>query len=199
MKYLVLVLLLNLSACATIFSNGDDAITFTSEPAGATVYLNGEPVGKTPLTYNLDRATFKQTEVVVKLDGYTGKTFLMGRTLATAAIFNLTCWPSWLTDATSGNMIEYSPRSYFIDLRKEKYSSAEVKRSYFVMINHKALLNDLSRGEGEFFKAYLDLSGLSEVKKEEFRLSILKDSVRYLSYTWPNDIYRDLETKLKAL
>ncbi|MFZ4712965.1 MAG: PEGA domain-containing protein [Bacteriovoracaceae bacterium] len=199
MKIIVLLSFVLLSACATLFSNSEDAITFTSEPAGAMVYLNGVEIGRTPLSYNVDRSTFKQTEVVVKTDGHESKTFMLGRTLAVSAIFNLTCWPSWLTDATSGNMIEYSPRAYFIDLRKAKSSQAEINRTYFVMINHKALLNDLSRGEGEFLKTYLELSNLSQEKKLLLKSVMMKNSMKLLSFPWPDQIYRELEIEIKTI
>ena len=200
MKKLSLVaLLLVLVSCATLFSDGADKITFTSEPAGADVYLNGTIIGKTPLTYEVDRATFQQSEIVIKKDGYESKNFMLGRTLATAAIFNLTSWFSWLTDATSGNMIEYSPRAYFIDLRKMSKAQAEIKRAYFVMINHKAFLNDLGRGEGEYLDGFLKLSELSTVKQEKMRAQLINNSWTYFQYVYPNDIYRQLELDLKAL
>ncbi len=198
-KLSLITLLLVLVSCATLFSNGSDKITFTSEPSDAQVYLNGVEIGKTPLTYEVDRATFQQSEIVIKKDGYESKNFMLGRTLATAAIFNLTSWLSWLTDATSGNMIEYSPRAYFIDLRKVSKAQAEIKRAYFVMINHKALLNDLGRGEGEYLDSFLKLSELNPSKQEKMRTHLLNHSWTYFQYAYPNDIYRQLELDLKAL
>jgi hypothetical protein len=198
-KILILSLMFVLVSCATLFSDSSDKITFTSEPSDAQVYLNGVQIGKTPLTYEVDRATFQQSEIVIKKDGYESKNFMLGRTLATASIFNLTSWLSWLTDATSGNMIEYSPRAYFIDLRKVSKAQAEIKRAYFVMINHKALLNDFGRGQGEYLDGFLKLSELTPAKQDKMKSHLVNNSWTYFQYVYPNDIYRQLEIDLKTL
>jgi len=50
-----LVLLLALSGCATLFSAGPDRIPITTNPQGATVFVDNLPVGQTPLLVALDR------------------------------------------------------------------------------------------------------------------------------------------------
>ena len=49
MKYAILILLaVSLTSCATIVSSGPDAVPCDSDPRGATVFLDRQPVGKTP-------------------------------------------------------------------------------------------------------------------------------------------------------
>ncbi len=43
-----------LSGCATLFSPQPQAVPVSSQPAGAEVFVNGKPVGRTPVTLSLD-------------------------------------------------------------------------------------------------------------------------------------------------
>jgi hypothetical protein len=52
-RILLLLLLISLSSCASIFGNKRQEIEFNSEPAGAKVYLNGKYIGNTPVKYNI--------------------------------------------------------------------------------------------------------------------------------------------------
>ena len=49
------VLLVALSGCATLFSAGPDRIPITTNPQGATVFVDNIPVGQTPILVALDR------------------------------------------------------------------------------------------------------------------------------------------------
>lgn len=44
-----------LSGCATIMAGGPDQVTVQSNPPGATVYVDDQPVGQTPMVVQLDR------------------------------------------------------------------------------------------------------------------------------------------------
>jgi len=44
-----------LSGCATIVAGGPDTIPIATNPPGAYVYVNGQVVGQTPMTLELDR------------------------------------------------------------------------------------------------------------------------------------------------
>ena len=53
-------LLFLLTSCATLFSPQPQAVPVNSQPAGAEVFVNGEPMGHTPVTLNLDaRQTYE--------------------------------------------------------------------------------------------------------------------------------------------
>lgn len=57
------VTLLAFSACAS-------TTTINSEPAGAKLYLNGEPVGRTPYTLTDTKIVGSTTSVRLEADGY---------------------------------------------------------------------------------------------------------------------------------
>ncbi len=63
---LVLIVLLSiLSSCVT-----KTKVTFDTDVPGADVYLDGEYIGKTPVTKKLSNAVWKDPHVTIKKDGY---------------------------------------------------------------------------------------------------------------------------------
>src|SRR5690242_20656053 len=50
-----LVLLVALPGCATLFAPGPDHVPITTNPPGATVFLDNMPIGATPIMVTLDR------------------------------------------------------------------------------------------------------------------------------------------------
>lgn len=50
----LLILALILPGCGTIFSGGPDPVDFGSKPEGATVLVNGQSMGTTPVTLKLE-------------------------------------------------------------------------------------------------------------------------------------------------
>jgi hypothetical protein len=66
-KYLAVILLLLFalsgSGCATIIQPGPDRVEVTSEPSGALVKLDGEIVGRTPMTVHVNRASDGRFEI----------------------------------------------------------------------------------------------------------------------------------------
>lgn len=159
-----LVLVFLLTSCATLFSPSEDTITFKSEPSGATVRLNGNEIGKTPLEYTLDRDTFTHHNVTFSAPGYTSKTMKIQKTLATAAIFNFFSITSWGTDALTGNAFRYNPTSYYIELegKSAKVENTAKPLRRFVMSNYMLIMTDLAKGQGEYLTSYAKLSGKSE-------------------------------------
>lgn len=64
----VLVLASSLSACATIIHGGDQKVNFASTPSAATVFVDNEQMGVTPVTLNLSRK--ERHNVRIELAGY---------------------------------------------------------------------------------------------------------------------------------
>lgn len=171
----LLALSLVLSSCATLFGKSKDEVSFTSIPAGAKVYNGDQLLGVTPFKHVFDRDTFNHIHVMVRKNGYESQKFMMKKTLAKAAIFNLTSVLSWGTDALSGNMMEYSPKSYLIELKKEGRASVEEQRRSqlvkLVALNRNSLFENIAKGDGE------DLDNLMELYQvpSQKRASILND------------------------
>lgn len=55
MRPLALALLLAFTGCATIMAGGPDHIPVSTNPPGATVFVDNVPVGQTPVMVALDR------------------------------------------------------------------------------------------------------------------------------------------------
>lgn len=57
-----------LSSCALIMGGTEDPITFTSEPSGAEVFIDGQAKGVTPAT--IEVKTSDDVSIVLKKSGY---------------------------------------------------------------------------------------------------------------------------------
>ena len=180
-QMMILTLMLTLSSCATLFSDSSDELTIDSEPSGATVYLQGERIGETPLKYRLDRETFIHYGIRLQKEGYETKSFKVNKTFNKVAILNLTSVLSWATDALSGNMIEYAPKSYYVELEKKGVTQGPQGPSarLFVWGTKDLLLRDMARGEGQYLDAFLELAHVPAEKKEQVT-DRLKDEIASL-------------------
>lgn len=59
------------AAAALVFSAGCASTTvIRSEPSGATVYIDGSKMGKTPYTYSDTKTVSSTTRIRLKLEGY---------------------------------------------------------------------------------------------------------------------------------
>jgi hypothetical protein len=68
MRQLIALGLVLLTGCATILQSGPDCVPVRSEPEGARVYLDGMPVGTTPMMVSINRKD--EGVIEVKKDGY---------------------------------------------------------------------------------------------------------------------------------
>ncbi len=163
---LVLLSAIILSSCGTLFSPSADEISFTSIPAGAKVYKGSELLGVTPFKKSFKRDTFANITLKVMKDGHETKEVRIHKTLNKVAIFNLTSWLSWGTDALTGKMIEYSPNSYLIELTSsaKKTSFLERETIKFVAANRANLMTSIARGRGEPLE---NLFKLYEIKRDD--------------------------------
>ncbi len=75
MGIVVLLAVVTLAGCATIFSGSSTNIPISSDPPEAKVYVNGTYMGRTPLVVNL--AKDKDYVVQFKQDGYEIQTRLI--------------------------------------------------------------------------------------------------------------------------
>lgn len=195
---LALVFLFLTSSCATLFSDSADEITFTSKPEKALVLLNGKEIGRTPLKYTLDRDTFSKRVVVFKIDGYKSQQVTVQKSFNSTAILNLISWPSWATDALSGNVIQYSPTAYYVELESEEgKTSAKVDMEMRFLANHyQQILIDIARGDGSHLKTYFEMqnekSNAPKIKYSEFQKRVKNKSETLLTHEYPNRLHEDL-------
>lgn len=145
----------------------------------------------------MDRSTFERFIVVVRSDGYETKQFEINKGLNTIALINLSSLSFWVTDAATGNMIEYSPSAYFLELApagNAASGSAQLDRAalYFVLVNHHALLTDIARGDGEHLRALTDLLRLDREVHGLFVRDLQGQIDRLLAHAYPYHLYQDL-------
>lgn len=170
---LALALLVSLPAllggCATLFSTDRQPVEFTSAPQGAEVLVDGRSVGRTPVVAPVERKT-GGTVVTVRKAGFETKQFRLGTTINAVAILNLSSLLSWATDYTSGNLIEYAPNAYFVELggasRRPPQARARLRALRYVLVSRHQILSDVSRRSGEHLQV---LAGLFGVPAEAYR------------------------------
>jgi hypothetical protein len=157
-----LMVFLTVGACATIFSDGKDVITFNSNVDKTKVYLDGIKLGETPLTIPIDRKTANRKLKFTKSGYQTQEMELLHDfNMNFAMILDLTGTVTFLTpgavDALSGNLIKYSPTEYHIEMEPEKTGDHKLFRQRvasmrFAALNFPDIQRDLVTGEGEFLE-----------------------------------------------
>ncbi|MBU2043922.1 MAG: PEGA domain-containing protein [Candidatus Omnitrophica bacterium] len=71
----MLFFIIGITGCATLFKAKTRTVDFDSDPQGATVYINGNRMGKTPMPLNLSNKT--AVTVTFKKEGYEDKTYII--------------------------------------------------------------------------------------------------------------------------
>ena len=119
MKHITAVLLsvslLFTAGCASIFKGTSQIVTFTSEPSGAEVLVDGNSMGKTPLTISLKKNQY--STVLVKKAGFETISRPMGKKYDAIALLNV-FWDLSTTDLLTGAVYEYEPNSYHFVMEK---------------------------------------------------------------------------------
>lgn len=119
-KIMLISSLLFMTSCASIFKGTEQAVTFTSEPSGAEVMVDGQSLGVTPLTVKLKKNKFDT--IMVKLNGYKTMTKPFDKSYDGIALLNI-FWDSSTTDLITGAAYEYSPNSHYFKLEPVSASS----------------------------------------------------------------------------
>lgn len=188
-KFLVVLAVTGLLAaglwgCATIVSGTTQEMTFQSEPPGAVVKVDGRPLGKTPMTIQLDRMSSQS--LTFELEGY--KTITMPLTTTLEPWF----WGNILiggligstTDGVSGAVYEYSPSQYYVSMHPingiDKPRKAKARE--FIVAGYKNIISELHSTPAEYVSS---LCELLEIKPEDREVSIKK--LKSLS-----EIYQDI-------
>jgi hypothetical protein len=71
--FLTVALCLSLTSCATLFKGNSSKVDFNSNPQGAQVYVNGNPMGETPIKLKLESKGNYAIEF--RKEGFKTKTF----------------------------------------------------------------------------------------------------------------------------
>ena len=105
------------SSCASIFSGTTQNINFESSPSGATIFLDGDRVGTTPLTLKLKKK--KYSSLRIELEGYNTITRQLDKEFDLITLLSI-FWDLGTTDLVTGAAFKYANNSYFVELQEKK-------------------------------------------------------------------------------
>lgn len=83
---MTILLLVQVSACSLV-GKGSQRFSVNSHPPGALVFLDGNPVGATPLSTRIKRGD--ETSVMVRMDGYYPAMMTTSGSLSTLGIIDV--------------------------------------------------------------------------------------------------------------
>lgn len=92
-----------LSSCATIFKGSTDTVSFSSDPHGAKVYVNGQLMGTTP--FQLDMKSNQTYTIEFRKEGFENRTVVLNNSVGAGwivldVLFGLV---PIIVDAATGN------------------------------------------------------------------------------------------------
>lgn len=168
MKKLMILGVLVLSGCGTVFCGQNQTVLIDSDPAGVKIYQNGRLLGETPLTTKLER-TKSPLMLSAKKEGYNDQSVMLHSTLGMGAIFDgvfalfITGTTGFSTDASNETIYAYSPDQIFVDMIKNgEENTYDSKIKMFVTKNFDALHLEAANGGGMTVSALAQMSGKSE-------------------------------------
>ena len=168
MKKTILFSLMFLSACGTLFSGGNQDVSFDSNVKDVKVYVDGMEICKTPCVFPLERKS-STVVVVAKKAGYEDKQMVLRSNLNKVAVLNLTFWPSWLTDVATGGMWQDSRDGVYIDMERSNLKHSELQKvkqdvaiRRFALFGYSELKIEAAsqQEKGEYITALSSLSGV---------------------------------------
>ena len=104
------------SSCASIFSGTTQNINFESSPSGATIFLDGDRVGTTPLTLKLKKK--KYSSLRIELEGYNTISRQLDKEFDLITLLSI-FWDLGTTDLITGAAFKYANNSYFVELQQK--------------------------------------------------------------------------------
>lgn len=197
------ILLFTSGGCGTIFSPNSQTVTIQTEPQDVDLYLDGRRIGQTPVELEVDRDTFGLKMVMLKKEGYETKQFHLKKTINSVSILNFTLLTPWTTDAASGNMIEYSPRHYYIELKPQRPLARREARALlvkrFVLMNYDNVLVGISEGGGEYIAALMQMLEVPPGQRQPFVKALQQDLPHLLERPSPFDAIHAIQRQAREL
>ncbi|MEI7841748.1 MAG: PEGA domain-containing protein [Gallionellaceae bacterium] len=113
------LVLLSATGCSTIVNGKKQVVTINSNVTEADVTVNGKPVGKTPFTGEIERAS--KALVQVSKEGFETKIITMDTSFEPIFWGNILCGGGIgsTTDGVSGAMYKYAPSTIQVDMTKK--------------------------------------------------------------------------------
>lgn len=114
----LLFLLCFAGGCATIINGSTQQVSVSSDPPGAQVMADGNPIGVTPLVIDLQR---KSNHIVtVSMDGYHTEQVSVVKVMSGAVAGNILAggFIGWGIDAASGAQYKLKPDTVTVQMRR---------------------------------------------------------------------------------
>lgn len=181
------VCLLLATGCASIIDGRRESVSFSSDPPGAQIIINGKTMGVTPASIFLERSDYDKANVLFKKEGYQDQQAFIQTSLNMWFWGNILCGGVFgsSTDSASGAMWKFSPNSYYVAMAPLKASQAEWDRFMyeriirrFVLVTYDHLVSDLAKDGGEHLLRLLQLLSIRDDQstKAKVRLQDLSHS-----------------------
>ena len=186
MKYLLsfamAFALLYLTGCATIVEGKTQNVSFASNPDGATVFVGGVAMGKTPVTLPL---TKQYSDQLIKFskEGYSDVTITMGSALSPwiAGDIVLGGLLGSSTDFLSGAAFKYSPGSYMVTLPIKNSNpmdpaslTKQQKIINFVVQSYDILNKQLIAQQGDYLDSLFNLADIPHDRQAAYLPKLLE-------------------------
>ena len=160
--FIVASILFLFSSCASILTGSKRSVLFESNPSGASIYVNGMEMGKTPASIKVEA----DDRVDFKLENYRERVVVMDSDFNLVAIINGFSLIGWGIDALTGSLKRVNTKYVKVDLEESTGSVAlldhAVKKGSIIVLHcnskshHKVcknlpdVLEELLKREYEF-------------------------------------------------
>lgn len=162
-----------LTGCASIVDGNSQSVSFASNPEGATVYLNGAAIGKTPMSISAKRRGGPQPlrftkeghqDVEIQLISGVNPWFF-GNVLSGGLLGST-------TDGLSGAAFRYDPGSYMVTLPEVGASTAAALTDKqqvvnFIVSGYSSLSKELMMQGGPYVTSLMTLAKIPEEKRQD--------------------------------
>lgn len=168
---LVVVAAFVVASCATIASGTTQSISVSSNVDGAELYLDGEQIGTTPFTGEVQK---NKNTLRVEHEGYRSETISLSKSLDPVFWGNIIIGGTLgsITDYGTGAAYQYQPATYQVELQATDQAEADYRQQLvvrkFAMIYIDEISWDVSEGEGDYLSALVTLiNGENEAAVED--------------------------------
>jgi hypothetical protein len=139
-KFSVVIILVSMCSCATIFSGRRENVFVETYPSNALISRNGECLGITPALISIDRKSKEPLELVK--EGYVSQTIRVRRSMNPFFILNFGNPVAYKIDIMSGASFRFDQRIYIRSLQLQSEEN---------VTNEVSMLVDSAGIDGEVF------------------------------------------------
>lgn len=107
----LLIAVFSLIGCASMFGDNSRVVSVNSQPAGATIKIDGRTYGQTPTVITLPTYIYGGKEIELHKDGYTDVTIPVNAEFQFVGLLNILFPLGFVIDGADGDFVKISPDS----------------------------------------------------------------------------------------